>query len=242
MITVGRSGAAAGEAAGEARSASVGGVFAVAHRAPPTKEACAALRDAGATVFELDVQLAPGRGVVVSHFRPLPRPLHGVERDNWRVRRARELAQDPLLCEALQVVPDDARILLDLKERTAHGRHRLCERLVADHGGGDRWVVSTEETDDLHLLRAAGFHGWWTARGRTSLQRMLAEPFDAEGVSVRHTLLDERTVAALREHTDVVVAWTVNSVARARYLLGIGVSGITTDSPSVVSAVSAAAG
>jgi glycerophosphoryl diester phosphodiesterase len=227
---------------------SVVGVFAVAHRAPPTAEACASLHRAGAEIFELDVQLSP-RGVVVSHFLPLPRPLTRVERDNWRLRRARELAQDPLLDDALDVIPPTARVLLDLKEKTEQRRHELCLRLADELPGLTahhpqpqigRWLVSTESTADLAMLRAAGLHGWRTARGRRSLERLLAEPFDADGVTIRHTLLDQPTVDALRERTATVVAWTVNAVARARYLLDLGVCGITTDSRAVVEAVSAA--
>lgn len=212
--------------------------FAVAHRAPASAAACTALHAAGASVFELDVQLSE-RGVVVSHFRPLPRPLHSVERDNWRVRRGQGLVQDPLLHDALTLLPADVRVLLDLKERTRARSHELCRRLAAELEPSPRWIVSTDVVTDLETMRAAGFGVWRTARDPGSLRRLLAEPADHDGVSVRHLLLDRGTVEQLRQRGPAVVAWTVNSSRRARYLLDIGVSGITTDSSRVVAAVAA---
>jgi glycerophosphoryl diester phosphodiesterase len=49
------------------------------------------------------------------------------------------------------------------------------------------------------------------------------------GVCVRERLLDERLVALLRERADAVLAWTVNSPARARELASWGVDGLVTD-------------
>jgi len=195
----------------------------------------ATLLAAGASVFELDVQVAP-HGVVVSHFLPLPWPLGRLERDNWRVRREFAHGQDVTLQTVVTAIPDGAHVLLDLKESDPEALHALALRLVAERGDR-RWIVSTGSGAEADLLRGAGFTLWRSAGGRRALDQLLGEPVAADGVSVRHTLLDERTVTALRERVTDVVAWTVNSVTRAGYLLDIGVTGVTTDRSSVVEAV-----
>ncbi|MFL6137069.1 MAG: glycerophosphodiester phosphodiesterase [Frankiaceae bacterium] len=212
-------------------------MLAVAHRTPLTAAGCAALAAAGAGAYEVDVQLS-ARGVVVSHYFPLP-VLRRVEHDNWRLRRARALGQDALLADVLALVPPDRDILLDLKETAPERRLALRERLAEQVPDKRRFVVSSERADDLAAMRRHGFRTWRTARGRPGLARLLAGPLDADGVSVRHGLLDGRTVAALRERTPCVVAWTVNGVGRARQLLALGATGITTDSAAVLSAVAA---
>jgi hypothetical protein len=214
--------------------------FAVAHRAPASAEACAELQAAGASVFELDVRLSP-RGVVVSHFLALPRPLARVERDNWRLRRGRDLGQDPLLADALQLLPSGARVLLDLKEAPGARSRALCAELVRTLPDPERWSVSTDAVDDVARMRAAGFDVWRTARNRAGLRQLISGGMATSAVSIRHTLLDSRVVGELRAQGADVVAWTVNSMRRARYLLDIGVRGITTDSSRVVAAVASAA-
>lgn len=208
-------------------------VFVVAHRTPATRDECERVAAAGASVFELDVQLS-GRGVVVSHFLRLPPPVRMVEHDNWRFRRSRGLIADPLLADAVALVPAGCRILLDLKETDPGRRRDLREALVDAFPTPARCVVSTEEVEDLEAMRRAGFATWRTARSRRALARLVAEGYDGEGVSVRHTLLDRVVVARLRDRDHDVVAWTVNDVARVRQLRDLGVTGITTDSLAVV--------
>ena len=144
--------------------ASVDGVFAVAHRTPSTAAGCAALGAAGATVFEVDVQLT-ARGVVVSHFFPLP-VLRAVEHDNWRFRRARALAGDALLADVVALVPADRDVLLDLKETAPDRRRALLERLAEQLPDRRRYVVSSESVEDLAAMRGHGFRTWRTARDR----------------------------------------------------------------------------
>jgi glycerophosphoryl diester phosphodiesterase len=54
------------------------------------------------------------------------------------------------------------------------------------------------------------------------------------GVSCNHTLLDQQTVAALRDRGLAVVAWTVDDVERAAALAAMGVAGITTHAVTAV--------
>jgi glycerophosphoryl diester phosphodiesterase len=215
--------------------------FAVAHRAPANRAAATAFHEAGASVYEIDVQWS-GRGLTVSHFSRLDWPLRWLERDRQRLRFARGLAQDPLLRETLMFLPADADVLFDLKDVEPELRAKTCALLEAEIGAvapRSRWIVSATSADDVAMLRKAGFVGWLTARDERGLQAMLADAPDADGVSVRHTLVtSERVVRALHDRVPEIVAWTVNRVERARQLLQLGVDGITTDSLSVARAVS----
>jgi glycerophosphoryl diester phosphodiesterase len=56
-----------------------------------------------------------------------------------------------------------------------------------------------------------------------------------EGVSIHERLADRETIVALREITDVVMAWPVNEAARARVLLRLGVDGLITDDAAALS-------
>ena len=213
--------------------------FAVAHRAPANRAAAEAFRDAGASVFEIDVQWSE-RGLAISHFQGLAWPLQWIERDRHRIRLARGLAQDPLLGETLALLPADADVLYDLKDADADRRRRCCELMEAEIAAkvsAGRWMVSTTSAADVSRLREAGFTGWLTAGDPPALERMLDAELDADGVCVRHTLLDSTAVGRLHERVADVVAWTVNSVGRARQLLHMGVDGITTDSLSVARSV-----
>lgn len=203
----------------------------VAHRTPTDRAACARLAAAGASVFEVDVQLAAGR-LVASHYHPLRR-LRWVERDNWRLRW--HGIADPLLADVDAAVPADRVLLLDLKARGSQERRRLVTALAAALPGRDRYRVCTSEPDDLAALRAAGFPTWRTVGDPADLAAVLAVPaLPDAAVTVRHTLLDAGVVARLHERVATVVAWTVNDVRRAAQLRDLGVDGVTTDRTEVL--------
>lgn len=216
-------------------------LIAVAHRTPAAPAACAELAAAGATTFEIDVQLRHDE-LVVSHYRRLG-PPGWLERDNLHVRRVARAGQrhEQLLDEAIAAVPPDRDVLLDPKAWTADDRERLAERLgtdIAARPDAARFVVSTDDEAALAVVRAAGLRTWRTVRTSADLRRLLlAGARPDEAVTMRHRLCTELTVAALLERVPRVVAWTVNSPDRARALIGGGVTGITTDHLSVISAV-----
>jgi glycerophosphoryl diester phosphodiesterase len=107
----------------------------------------------------------------------------------------------------------------------------------------DRYLVCSPYGDDLARARASGFRTWRTARDRRELAAALAglraEPYVSEAVSVRHTLLDERTIAAIRDVGAAAVAWTVNDLRRARHLMALGADGVTSDRVAVLRGLSA---
>jgi glycerophosphoryl diester phosphodiesterase len=213
-------------------------VLLVAHRTPPSSAQCARLAAAGATIFEIDVQLGRGR-IAVSHFLPVGRGGY-LQRDNWRWRWHTAAARDPAVDDVAAVVPPGCAVLLDLKERTAERRRELISAIVETMPERKRYVVCGPHPEDLQRLRAAGFRTWRTVGGRRSLAALLADgPIPDEAISIRHTLLTEASIDRLQDVTETVVAWTVNDPGRARQLRDLGVSGITTDRPAVMQSVAA---
>jgi hypothetical protein len=204
-------------------------MLAVAHRTPPSTQRCRELADAGARVFEVDVQVGP-HGVVVSHYLPAAVVGRWVEHDGWRFRRVRPVPVDVRLLTLLEHVPAGCRVLLDPKETAAHRRRLLRERLLDELPDRDRFLVSTADPDDLDGYRAAGFGTWRTIGDRNQLERVLAGPeLPDEGVSLAHQLATVVSMEQLRRWAALVVTWTVNDQRRASELAAMGVGGITTD-------------
>lgn len=206
---------------------------------PTDAAACRRLREAGADLFEVDLQF-DRRGLVVSHFAPLPHTGGRVRYDGWRLRVGRADGREPLLAPQLALLPDGARLLLDPKEKLPERRDRLVDLVVEAFPDPSRAIVSTGRRADLDRLRAAGFETWLSIGEPGPLAAVLAAPpddFAEAGVTVRHSLLDASTVTRLHERTPTVVAWTVNRTARARRLASAGVDGITTDRAGVMRAL-----
>jgi len=209
-------------------------VILVAHRTPATPAACAALAAAGAQVFEADVQVDDAGAVVVTHY--LPFGVGGrFERDNWRVRWHTGRARDPRLADVIDIVPADCRVLLDLKERRPDRRARLVAALTDAAADRSRFVVCGHPEEDVAQLRAAGFVTWRSVGNSRHLAAVLGQDrLPDEAVSIRHTLVSARVLDQLHERVPQVVAWTINSVGRARALCALGVDGVTTDSATIL--------
>jgi glycerophosphoryl diester phosphodiesterase len=210
-------------------------VLLIAHRAPRERQRCEELADAGANVLEADVRLH-GERLVVSHFVAFPGFGEWLQHDNWRVRLARAGAGDQPLLEQFDLVPSGVQILLDLKEQAPRRRARLVAALRELPSDPARLIVSSPEPTDLAAARDVGYRTWLSVGHRYKLARLLERGGlgDCDGVTVRHTLLDRRTVARAHQHVPTVLAWTVNDVDRARQLAAAGVDGLTTDSFSVL--------
>ena len=133
----------------------------VAHRTPPTAAGCAALVTAGASAFEVDVQLRDGQ-LIVSHFLPFLHRPGWFEHDNWRFRWRSGPPFDRPLAAVLELVPPGSTILLDPKLTGPNQRAALCAALAAALGERDRFVVSTSDPGDLRRYHAAGFRTWRT--------------------------------------------------------------------------------
>lgn len=213
-------------------------MLAIAHRTPATRERCAALGAAGATVFEIDVQ-ADGDDLVVSHYLPVHPRLPRVRRDRVRFTVRRRGRLEPALAATIEALPAGAEILLDLKADTGPAAHALVERIVATGPDRARCYASTKGWATLPALAAAGYRTWRTIGDASALSAALAMPkIEDDAVTVKHTLLTVQVMAALRERVPRVMTWTVNDLTRARQVMDLGVDGVTTDSADVLRLVS----
>jgi glycerophosphoryl diester phosphodiesterase len=207
----------------------------VAHRAPRSAAACRAIADAGATVFEIDVQIWHGR-LVVSHYLPLlgSRLRH----DGWRLAVGWRQRREPPLAQAADLVPADGTILLDLKETQAGRREALVAAIIDTLPNSSRYIACSPFADDLDALHAKGFSTWRTVDDEAQLQSALAAGDVADDVvTADHRLLSAAVIARLHAHLTTVVAWTINDVERVISLRECGLDGVTTDSLAVMRAV-----
>lgn len=211
----------------------------VAHRMPRTVPECVAFLDAGARMFECDVQFRHEQ-IVVSHYLPFLRIPGWLEHDDTRFRWRKGIRRrDNTLAEALALLPGDCGILLDPKETDRARRASLIRGLARELPERGRFRVSTDDGDDLARFRAAGFATWRTIKRAADLDTVIhGRPLADVGVSVRHTLLDARTTAALRGVTDNIVVWTVNDAERAAQLREFGADGVTSDRVEVLRTLS----
>ena len=214
-------------------------MLAIAHRTPATRERCAALGAAGATVFEIDIQIV-GDDLVVSHYLPVHPRLPRLRRDRGRFTVRRRGRLEPALAAAVEALPAGAEILLDLKADTGPAAHALVDRVIANGPDPARCYASTKGWATLPALTGAGYRTWRTIADPAALRAALALPeLPDHAVTVRHTLLTPEVMTALRERVPRVMTWTVNDVARARQVMELGVDGVTTDSLEVLGVVSA---
>ena len=214
-------------------------MLAIAHRTPATAQRCAALGAAGATVFEIDIQII-GEDLVVSHYLPVHPRLPRLRRDRGRFTVRRRGRMEPALAAAVEALPAGAEILLDLKADTGPAAHALVERVIANGPDPALCYVSTKGWAPLPALSTAGYRTWRTIADPAALRAALALPdLPDHAVTVRHTLLTPDVITALRERVPRVMTWTVNDVARARQVMDLGVDGVTTDSLDVLRVVSA---
>ena len=207
----------------------------VAHRLPTSAAAAQALADAGANMFELDLQLWRER-LVVSHYLAVMWPIPRWRRDGLRFSWARELRGEPFGV-AVQTVPDGAGLVLDLKNDSGREAWLLAERVVTQDTDRARCVVASKHWASLDYLADRGFATWRSVATRRRLARLLAAGPDPRhaGVSVRHTFLTPATLERLRPFGEVI-AWTVPTPSRARQLTRMGVGGIVADMPEVLAA------
>jgi hypothetical protein len=200
------------------------GVFAVAHNSGDTTATARRAVAYGAQVVEIDVVASRGR-LGIAHDRPLPL--------TYGVLRLRSVGIEPVW----RIARGAPVVELDLKQSSP----LFVEALVAflrTHRDADV-LVATPHAATLRALRA---RTPWVRRyvsitGRVALERVLHDPLLdglAQGVSVRHDLLDGPTTRRLKAHGLTILAWVVDDPRRVAQLVRFGVDGITTDNLALV--------
>jgi hypothetical protein len=209
-------------------------VLAIAHRTPRTAEDCQRLADAGASVFEIDLQFLAGLPVV-SHFMPPTRWLPFLRHDRWRFTlQARTKAEEDMAA-VVERVPAGCAVLVDLKTEDVLHAKTLVELLQASGRPPEGWYVSGKDAGALAVVAASGYRTWLSVGTRPEFIGALNGqlPTGLDAITVRHTYLDRATVGRLRQHHSRVMAWTVDKVYRAEELADFGVAGVTSDNPAV---------
>ena len=211
-------------------------LIAVAHRAGNSLDALRAAADVGADVVEADLHARQDR-LEVRHSKSLG-PLPWLwDRGPWELTPTS--VPQLQLPELLDAFLPDAALMLDLKgvsdvgERTARLLHeRRPERPVIVCS---RWWPSVEPFFGLDWALPV-----LSARNRPELARLrrrVRRGRPPYAVSLHGSLLSPTVVAELRERVEVVMSWGVNDERALGRVVGMGVTGIISDSTDVLRAV-----
>lgn len=199
------------------------GVEAVAHNSGNNLRTAQTAGEYGADVIEIDVLSVNGR-LYASHSGPLP--LFGS-----RVFPRPTLAQ-------MWAETGSAPVILDLKEPSSGYKNRLLDFLEANEG--DRLVTVSSRSSRMleEFQRRFPAARRLYSIGSESRLEALAKDDDLltviDGVSVRESLLVEKTVEWFEERDLMVYAWVVNDFERLNDLVDWGVDGIVTDNLAIL--------
>lgn len=199
--------------------------FVVAHRAGNDLARLRAAEAFGVALVEADLRLWRGR-VEVRHLKTVgPIPILW---DKWFL--ADPFAPRLRLEELLEAAAPATHLLLDLKGRDS----RLAELVLEKLPPGRDVTVSARCARLLQpFVGVPGVRRFRSVGSRRQLRRLLArgETGGLDGLAIHERLLDESIVAAVRERVATVLAWPVNSAARAAELVRLGVDGLISDEP-----------
>jgi hypothetical protein len=208
--------------------------LAIAHRAGNSLAGLHQANALGVDVVECDVHEYRGR-IEVRHLKtagPLPFLW-----DRWELASAS--APRLGLAELLAAGRQDVTFMLDLKGRRSASARSVAELIHAEGHQRDLLVCgrhwpSVDAVSVLPYVRPV-----LSARTQGELAR-LVRLLETEsgvlpaGLSVHRSLLDAATVTRLRTRVDLLMTWPVNDVITLDRMIDIGVSGIVSDSPEVL--------
>lgn len=199
------------------------GVFGVAHNSGDGLAATRRAIASGADVIEIDVISLDGE-LYAAHDQP-------VRRFGAYVFRGPRLRTVWAASEGADVIK------LDLKE-SSPAFLELVVSFVNAHQHR-QIIVSAREPSSLRVLaeRAPQVFRVLSVATQAGLEELHE---DAElialidGVTIRQSLLDESSAGWLRDHSLLILAWTVNDIKRVNELVALGVDGITTDNLTIL--------
>jgi glycerophosphoryl diester phosphodiesterase len=209
--------------------------LAIAHRGG---NSLAGLREAnrlGVDVIECDVHRHRGR-LEVRHLKtagPLPFLW-----DRWELAPA--TAPRLGLQELLEAGQHGATFMLDVKGRRVATARAVVESLRR-HAADRPVLVCGRYWPAVEVLAALPtVRPVLSARNRVELGRLrrrlarLDAPPPPYGVSVHLSLLDHVVVAELHRAVEVVMTWPIDDSAALDHVLGLGVSGVISETPEVL--------
>jgi glycerophosphoryl diester phosphodiesterase len=201
----------------------------VAHRGGNSRPALRRALGLGLDWIETDIWLHYGR-LVARHDRSVWRLPISYSRTSLRLNLAPALVLDTIL---LATAATPTRVLIDLKGGHA-GLPAAIVRLLERRDAFARTALCGQEWGPLEQAQRLNpaVRVFFSLGRPEHLDSYLSRRKAGAApplASCRHSLLTPATVAALKEAGSTVIAWTVDSEARARQLLAWGVDGITSN-------------
>jgi glycerophosphoryl diester phosphodiesterase len=199
-------------------------VYGVAHNSGNSLSTVRAAVRASADIVEIDVVMTGGK-LYAGHDSPLP--FIG----KW-------LYRGPQLAEIWNEAAAVPVTKLDLKE-TSPSYLESVARFLESNDDGRAVAISSRSPEVLMFFEARVPHATrlLSIGDEATFERLRAGGtvlYAIDGVTVRHTLLDEARMSWLKETGMVVLAWTVNDAARMNELVHLGVDAITSDNLAIL--------
>jgi glycerophosphoryl diester phosphodiesterase len=157
----------------------------------------------------------------------------------------------PTLEELLALHPE-LRVNIEMKPEDPAVVRRVWE-FIEHHRIHDRVLIAAERTEAVRAFRRMSKGAVATSAGRREVAtfwaaarvgaaRLLQPPFDALQVPVRERVevVTPRFLAAAKRHAIHVHVWTIDDPDEMRRLLDLGVDGLMSDRPDVLSEVMSA--
>ncbi|MGH9174938.1 MAG: glycerophosphodiester phosphodiesterase, partial [Vicinamibacterales bacterium] len=200
-----------------------GPVFVIAHNAGDNAETARTALEQRADAVEIDVIMVVGR-LYAAHATP-PKLI-----DAWFFR-------GPKLEDAWEVVCDSDAVALDLKDSSPGYVNALVRFL--DDRPHPQVLLSSRDIDSLIELgeRLPNAHLYLSMPDRETFERLATDEGRAlllDGVSMRHSHIDEAVVGWLKTRRLRLIAWTVNDLTTVNRLVRMGVDGVTTDNLAII--------
>jgi glycerophosphoryl diester phosphodiesterase len=206
----------------------------------------------GVRMVELDVRLTRDGVAVCFHDDRLDRvtdaqgllsewdaeALAGVLVMSGAFRGAFPQTRIPRFSEVLAALPEDCRVLVELKPDPERGE-ALVDRALAEiaaAGADERCRIISFQPELLRLTRrkCPDLHVGVLAVSREGHRlQPLARELRAEAVHAPHTLVTAEFAQQVRDGGFLLNAWTVNSAEEMCRLAALGVDEITTDFPDL---------
>jgi glycerophosphoryl diester phosphodiesterase len=206
-------------------------VISIAHRAGNDLQLLRSALDAGVDLVEADVHLFRGR-LEIRHHKAVG---HWWFWEAGRLSR-RSATAVPELAHLIDALDGDHRLMLDLKgvhpllaSRVARTLHELAPETPFTVCTQHWWMLrSFEPYPHIRVVYSAGSN-----RGLRRLLRRLPTA-SAYGVSVHRRLLTSATVAHLREATELVMTWPVDTTECLTHARRLGVGGVISKNTGIL--------
>lgn len=224
----------------------------IAHRgasylAPENTIAAAKLAwELGADVVEVDIHLSKDNKVIVIHdgdTKKVSGQYFKVSKTRSEVLRKLDVGSFkdekykgeiiPFLKEVIEIIPPGKKLVIEIKSRK--NIIPWMKEVIDKCGKTDqllficfdwRTIVETKQTFPRNDC-------YWLCNNRKRLLRRIQDVSDSglEGVDLKHSIIDKEVMERAKNLGLEVLTYTVNDPNKAKQLLKLGVTGITTDRP-----------